>query len=597
MAIPFSFLVSWAKSHVSEDSSLKYVFTLEQKQSFQTVEEILSNTDSGKKISDLRACLASRIHDIGAAYQSSTQPTVLGKNPESDAFVDRLKAFIRGFLEIKLKSAPPVSQVVFRESFVPQPFHTGLPDDEKLASQFGVTGQTIRNKRKQYVDECRDLLLDGKIVDSYSADPSLVSDVKAFKDSFGGGISYETARRLTGISDDRTFYFLLRLFDLTSVTRDDVKIPAVLPNKQVNPYSVKIGRVIEFFRKETICIRFEEDVVPALKKITKDEGLFEIFKSVILRSDEFVHYQVQGQDYIALRWDLLHFLPQRVCWIVFQEKAFDLKSAVSSDRIVTLYNSREYAGKYKESRIDRDQIRAAQLNACWRLMNIGHQEYWMIRDSRNDEFNLGAFIRGIYKPGMTYKQFIQAAIDTGLIPIYSELTIAPYYEQLSSSTVRTGGRGATIDWDTYMAQAESLLKAQNKPMKSTDLARDLYDNNQLTSPFRAFATSCLAHLKSSPKFITENCASPRDGVWVALPGMTFPKSYRDEIRERAVDYLLKSPNYTMKRSDLYARVESMVPSDRNKAAALQSIFDDIDTFIKNGSGRNTTITLNPLLIP
>ena len=591
MAIPFSFLVSWAKSHVSEDSSLKYVFTLEQKQSFQTVEEILSNTDSGKKISDLRACLASRIHDIGAAYQSSTQPTVLGKNPESDAFVDRLKAFIRGFLEIKLKSAPPVSQVVFRESFVPQPFHTGLPDDEKLASQFGVTGQTIRNKRKQYVDECRDLLLDGKIVDSYSADPSLVSDVKAFKDSFGGGISYETARRLTGISDDRTFYFLLRLFDLTSVTRDDVKIPAVLPNKQVNPYSVKIGRVIDFFRKETICIRFEEDVVPALKKITKDEGLFEIFKSVILRSDEFVHYQVQGQDFIALRWDLLHFLPQRVCWIVFQEKAFDLKSAVSSDRIVTLYNSREYAGKYKESRIDRDQIRASQLNTCWRLMNIGKQEYWMIRNSKDDEFDIESFAKDLQMTRMTYAQYIQAAKVSGLIPIYPETTVANYYLGGNNDRCR-------YDWPTLLDETEAMIKAQNAPLKSTFIIVALYHNHQLSSPFNSVSQLFLANIKrESNRFVTQSCDSPRDGTWVALPGMMFPKSYREKIREKAVDYLLKSPDYTMKRSDLYDRVESMVPPDRVKTSSLQSIFDDIDTFVKNGSGRNTTITLNPLLIP
>lgn len=599
MAIPFSFLVSWANDHVSEDSSLKYVRTLKKKQFFKTVEEILSSTDSGKKISDLRACLSSRIDEIRDAFQNgSVAPvitpsavTVLGDTPDSDAFADRLMAFIKDYLLVKLKSFSPMIQTVFRESFVPQPFHTSVPNDDNLSSQFGVSSQTIRNTRNNCIKECQCLLLDGIVLGSYSTDPSLVSDVNAIKDSFGGGISYETACRITGINDDRTFYFLLRLFNLDLAAREGVRIPAVLQNNLVSPYSKLIGRVIGFFREETICIRFEEDVIPALKKITKDANLLESFKSIILHSDEFVHYQVNGQDYIALRWDLLQFLPQRVCWIVFQEKAFDLKTAVSSDRIVTLYNSGDYRGKFKESRIERDQIRASQLSTCWRLMNIGKQEYWMIRNSKDDEFDIESFVKKLQTPGMTYAQYIQAAKDSGLMPIYPETTVANFY--IGGSNIR-----CMYDWPTMLTEAEAMIKAQNAPLKSASIIVELYHKHQLFSSFKSVSASFLRMIRSdSGRFVTQSCDSARDGVWIALPGMTFPKSYRDQIREKAIDYLLKAPNYTMLRSDLYARVESLVPPDRVKTSSLQSIFDDIDTFTKNGSGRDTTITLNPLLVP
>ena len=99
MAIPFSFLVSWAKAHKSEDSSLTYVRTLEQKNLFQTIEEIVSSNDTGKKISDLRAFITARFNDIQMDYQNANgrQPVVLGDVPDTEAFVNRLKAFLQDF--------------------------------------------------------------------------------------------------------------------------------------------------------------------------------------------------------------------------------------------------------------------------------------------------------------------------------------------------------------------------------------------------------------------------------------------------------------------------------------------------------------------
>lgn len=609
MSIPFSFLVSWAKVHRSEDDSLTYVRTLEKKKSFLTVEEILSSRDSGKKISDLCACLSARIDDIQKDYQESIEPVpvitkvgpspavnpiVLGSKPESDDFASRLKAFIKDYLEIKLNSAPEITQAVFKESFVPQPFHTNVPSDESLASRFNVSGQTIRNRRNGCVDKCRVLLMEGKVLDSYSADSTLVQDLQAFKEQFGSGISYETASRITGISDERTFFLLLRLFDLDLTKRNDVKIQAVLPNRTISSYSANLGRVIDFFREETVCLRYYEDIVPALKKIIKDPGLLETFQSVILHSDEFVKYQVMGQDYIALRWDLLQNLASRVCWIVFQEGAFDLKSAISADRILKLYNSREYAGKFKEPKIERDQIRATQLNGCWRLMNIGKQEYWIIRRSKNDQFDLEKYVKEIITTGMSDCDFIQAAKDSGLIPIYSEGTLLPIFDKYKGSG--GGGGRPTFDWDVFFDETEALLRSSG-PLKSTDIASFLYQNHQLNSPQRAFSSNLLSHIKGSSRFITKGGASPKEGVWVALPGMAFPKSYRDEIREQAVALLQKEPSHKMKRSILYKTFGPMVPPDRVLTSALQSIFDDETYFFKSGEGRDTTITLNPLLIP
>ena len=599
MAIPFSFLVSWAKAHKSENSSLTYVRTLEQKNLFQTIEEIVSSNDSGKKISDLRAFITARFNDIQKDYQNANGlPVVLGDVPDTEAFVDRLKAFLQDYLDIFLKTAPALTKSVFGESFVSRPFHAEVPNDENLGLQFSVTGQTIRDHRKRCINDCRILLMDGNVVNSYVAKPSLVRELNLIRDQFGAGISYETACRLTGINDARTFYFLLRLFDMDITQQDSVRIPAVLPNRTISPYTDKLGRVLDFFREETVFLRYNEDIVPALKRITKDENLLESFKSIISRSDEFLHYQVNDQEYIALRWDLLYFLAPRVCWILFQEKAFDLKSAISCDKLVTLYNSRDYAGKYKAPRITVDVFRATQLAACWRLMGIGRTEYWMIRSSKNEQFDLKTYVKGIVTPEMTELQFTQAAKNCGLIPIYSERTLIPIYEELRGKKGRS--KSPSFNWDALLDEMESLLRTKNSPMKANDLADALYQIHQLTSPFKAFATNVLQHIKSTSKFITQNGASPKDGVWVALPGMTFPKSYREEIREKAVGLLLKAENYTMDQKDLNKIFGPMVPNNLVKTSALQSIFSDTTYFLRNGKGGkggHVTITLNPLLQP
>ncbi len=604
MAIPFSFLVSWAKAHKSEDSSLTYVRTLEQRNLFQTVEEIVFSNDSGKKISDLRAFISARFNDILKDYQNTNDhAVVLGDVPDTDAFVDRLKAFIKDYLDIYLNASSAITTSVFGESFVPRPFHAEVPNDENLGLQFNVTDRTIKNHRKKCISDCRRLLMEGNVVSSYAAKPSLVREMNLIRNQFGAGISYETACRLTGINDARTFYFMLRLFDMDLTKQDGVKIPAVLPNGTISPYTVKLGQVVDFFREETVFLRYNEDIVPALKKITKDENLLESFKSIISHSDEFVHYQVNGQEYIALRWDLLYFLAPRICWILFQEKAFDLKSAISCDKLVTLYNSHDYAGKYKVPRITAGDFRATQVASCWRLMGIGRTEYWMIRSSKNEQFDLETYIKGIVTPGMTEPQFTQVAKNCGLIPIYSERTLLPIYEELTRSNLpimKVKSKSRSFNWNALLDEAESLLRTNNNPIKANDLVNALYQKNQFTSPFRAFSTSFLRNIKNSSKFITQNGASPRDGVWVALPGMTFPKSYREEIREKAVSLLLKASNYTMDLKELNTLFGPMVPNNLVKTSALQSIFSDTTYFLRNGKGGkggHVTITLNPLLQP
>jgi hypothetical protein len=603
MAIPFSFLVTWAKVHKNEDRSLIYVNTLEKKNTYQTVEDILSSPDNGKKITDLRNCIQSRYNEIQNAFlsgvdipvASNNSTIVLGDTPGADAFVERLKAFVKDYLGMVLNSRAKKTQAIFSESFIPVPFHTEVPTDEGLAKQLEVSGQNIRDHRKDCVEECRRLLIDGINLGPYCAESSLIRDMTAFKSLFETGISYETARRLTGISDDRTLNFLAEVFRLDITDNASTIIPAILPKGSKGKYSEKVGRVIDFFRDDPVCLRYSEDIVPALMRITNDAKLIEVFKSVILNSDEFVKYQEKGQDYIALRWDLLYFLAPRVCWILFNQKAFDLKSAVPSDRIVTLYNSGDYVGKYKgEVRITREQIRATQLHRCWRLMNIGYQEHWMIKESKNDSFDIKSFAANLQSPGMSYAQYIQAAKDSGLMPIYPESTVANYYKG------SVGGR-PKYDWPLLLNEAEALLKSKNAPLKSNDIVIELYHRHKFSSSFNAFSSSFLMKIKNeTARFIRQSCDSPRDGVWVGLPDMVLPESYRTIIKRKAVELLLKAPNYTMNQRVLYTVFEPYVPDDLVVASALSSIFGDKEYFIKNGEGRKgslVTITLNPLLVP
>lgn len=101
------------------------------------------------------------------------------------------------------------------------------------------------------------------------------------------------------------------------------------------------------------------------------------------------------------------------------------------------------------------------------------------------------------------------------------------------------------------------------------------------------------------RFKLQSCDSTRDGVWVGLPSMVFPESYRTVIKRKAVELLLHAPNNTMDQNYLYKVFGPFVPDDLVEASALSSIFSDEDYFIKNGDGRkgeHVTISLNPLKV-
>ena len=404
--IPLDYLVGWAKAHKATHSDLSYLRTLAGKLdplAGKTWGDILPNLPSSKHLSTLCGALDRYRDDIVHDYKEKNARVILPRNASQYAgFYERVRAFISEYrkeMEHSL-SNPKATHTeslrnrihTFRETFEYSPLHCDPTGRGVIAEQIGTTRQRVDQYIEELAADCRSCLSGTRVL-RVVADPVLVTEFEAFREKVGKMVSVDAFTNASGIDirDGRTREFLVSLLDMRETENAGVVIPVITTKGMLGNYIKQIGKIIGYFRKEVIGIRTEIELKGLLNKVT-DTELRDALFSLILNSEEFVKYDDSGDVAVTLRWDHLLTIPARICWILYEEKAFDYKSAIHETDLVKKYNV--CAKRFGAEKITPKQLPAkSQAGDCWKIMTCGKTKYWKIRSSKNENYDFNAFIR------------------------------------------------------------------------------------------------------------------------------------------------------------------------------------------------------------
>lgn len=288
-----------------------------------------------KNLKDLKRGLESHtdlIYDIfhsdGFDMETGLKTVTLPINYDAGRpFIDNARAFIKDLHDTVVSEGDnsSISKTSFaytiKEIYVYNPNHPECASYADIARKFNCTSFNINYKLLTMRKHLRSLFK-GETVEiedvCFRADPRMISDLERFADMVGNTISVESFKRKSGASDGRTLSFLTDILGMnTTAGVSGKKIPCVSKHPQ-KLIDTSIGTLLEFFRSNVIHIRYDHEFRIFLEKTFGDTpDLVDAFNSLVKHSDEFVWSNEDGEEVVALRWDLLEFIPARICRILF----------------------------------------------------------------------------------------------------------------------------------------------------------------------------------------------------------------------------------------------------------------------------------------
>ena len=568
-----------------------------------------------KNLKDLKRGLESHtdlIYDIfhsdGFDMETGLKTVTLPINYDAGRpFIDNARAFIKDLHDTVVSEGDnsSISKTSFaytiKEIYVYNPNHPECASYADIARKFNCTSFNINYKLLTMRKHLRSLFK-GETVEiedvCFRADPRMISDLERFADMVGNTISVESFKRKSGASDGRTLSFLTDILGMnTTAGVSGKKIPCVSKHPQ-KLIDTSIGTLLEFFRSNVIHIRYDHEFRIFLEKTFKDTPeLIDAFNSLVKHSDEFVWSNEDGEEVVALRWDLLEFLPARICRILFDNNCIDYRSAISDSELTKLYNIR--ARQFGVSLISERNLSASLCSkTCWRIMTVGKTGFWRLRQYKDETFNLdiytSEFINTVSSTDL--EAFLRKAEEDGISRMYER-------SGLRTAFARNGGKANTRrqartnirrwtakDISDILDFAEEILSENGWSMANSDLVKEL----QKLYPELNYAT-CSQYLTKSNRFdILQRSGNLSSIITVKGHRHIVPESFRDTIRKCAVQDIALSKDNAIGRSDLYDKYIGHVPADQNANAALSKIFGDADTFVKTRDANgNVLLSLTP----
>ena len=382
--IPFDYLVSWAKANKSGHPELSYLNTLKNNSvipSGAVWRDIAPGLPLNTSAARLKAALLSCEDIIVRDYAEDNETCVLPANASQyPSFYDRLKAFIREYrLEMEHVLSLPSTKhknslekmiSAFRETYEFSPRHQDPTARDIIADQNNIKRQRVDQYLSRLTEDCRNCL-SGVKVGRVVADPALQSEFASFRGKVGKMVSIDTFIQTAGADslDGRTLEFLASVLDMSLSKNAGSNIPVITSRGLLGDFGDTIGSVFRYFRMEVIGIRTNIELRGLLNNIP-DKDLRDALFSLIMNSDEFIKYDDNGEPAVALRWDYLQTIPARICWILYEEEAFDYKTAIHETDLVKKYNAK--AKPYGVRKINVTQLPSArQAGDCWKTMSLG----------------------------------------------------------------------------------------------------------------------------------------------------------------------------------------------------------------------------------
>ena len=613
--IPFSYLVSWAKKNRSNHPELSYLSTLSGKHGaagYGKWGSALSQIPVNKSLQKLQAALSGCQQVIISDYEDDSQVLVLPQNASAyGSFYERTVAFIKEYADeltnrvSGLLTDRDIDSIrnrarVFKETFEYSRTHSKPTDRAIIARAMGISTERARQLLEDVIKDSRACLA-GNQVDRVKADPMLVSEFAALKQKAGRMISRKSFIEYVGLKpeDRKTMEFLAVMLGM-DVMEQDTMVPVIAGSGLLTDYARQFGRVVEFFRNEVFGIRVDYELKDALKDI-KDSELRESIRSLVLNSDEFVKYQDGNDDAVALRWDLLLYKSSRLCWILFEKKAFDYATAIHESELIKSYNDHA-KGLVKKDRMTKQKLPSANNSPeCWKLMTLGKTRYWKIRLSQSEEYDLDAIILDYIKANGadSYDGFISYMKSSGQYR---------FYTSESSLRTRFTGNGGVVKRKVKSNTKTVRLSPQKRQdmkdfivdfltKKNVTLARkDVSKALSLQFPGTSVGTAdMLTEEMIKEKKINSAIKGKVKYISALSVPITFPRTPADDVLEKALDIIWASPNHEIPSRDLTPQLKPLLPSSINSQDTFISKALHADSrIVYTGPQGHSTVGLSSL---
>lgn len=315
-------------------------------------------------------------------------------------------------------------------------------------------------------------------------------------------------------------------------------------------------------------IRVDYELKDALKDI-KDSELRESIRSLVLNSDEFVKYQDGNDDAVALRWDLLLYKSSRLCWILFEKKAFDYATAIHESELIKSYN--DLAKRFGEKdRMTKQKLPSANNSPeCWKLMTLGKTRYWKIRLSQSEEYDLDAIIRDYIKANGadSYDGFISYMKSSGQYRFFtSENSLRTRFTRnggVVKRKVKSNTKTVRLNPPQRQDMKDFIVDFLTK--KNVTLARkDVSKALSLQFPGTSVGTAdMLTEEMIKEKKINSAIKGKVKYISALSVPITFPRTPADDVLEKALEVIWASPNHEIPSRDLTPHLKPLLPSSVN----------------------------------
>lgn len=615
--IPFDYLVSWAKANKSSHPELSYLNTLNNK-SIVPAGTVWRDAEIGLPInaasSKLKAALLLCEDAIARDYAEDNKTVVLPANAsQCSSFYDMVKAFIHEYrLEMEYILSLPSTKFkdslekrinAFRETYEFSPRHQDPTGRNVIADQNKTTRQRVDQYLSELTKDCKDCL-SGEKVGRVVADPVLMSSFALFRGRVGKMVSIDTFVQAAEADslDGRTLEFLASVLDMTLSKNSYANIP-VISSGLLGDFSDTIGGVFSFFRKEVTGIRTNIELKGLLNSIP-DNDLREALHSLILNSDEFIKYVDNGEAAVTLRWDYLQTVPARVCWILYEDEAFDYKTAIHETELVKKYNAR--AKLYGEKTITVKQLpSASQAGDCWKPMSLGKTGFWKIRSSKKECYDFDSFIRKYLRrngASASFDDFLRIIADDGQYRLYNnnERSVRTRYIKnggVIAPALKTPGRTITRRLtDTERRKIKDEIVSILDNLGKTVTINEVYNIFLPDYPETLLATfsSWVRELIDDGEvnaIISPGGRTPTYLSSASVPTVK-PRSIADEIVDKALEILNESTSASVIIGDLYSQLRSIIPDTcQSKTQVISRALHNDSRFRFEGQSKTAVVKL------
>ena len=490
----------------------------------------------------------------------------------------------------------------FRETYEFSPRHQDPTGRNVIADQNNTTRQRVDQYLSELTKDCIECLSGGK-VGRVIADPALLASFDLFRRKVGKMVSIDTFVQAAEADtlDGRTLEFLAAVLNMTLSKSSYTNIP-VITSGFLGDFDDIIGRVFSYFRKEVIGIRIDIELKGILNGIP-DNDLREALSSLIMNSDEFTKYNDNGEAAVTLRWDYLQTVPARVCWILYEEEAFDYKTAIHETDLVKKYNAK--AKSYGVKTIKVNQLpSASQSGGCWKPMSLGKTGFWKIRSSKKECYDFDSFIRKYLRRSGTsasFDDFLKIITDDGQYRLYNYNKRSVRTRYINNGGVIAQGKKDPGTTKNRLTDVERRKRKDDIVLILDKLGRtattnELYDIFLPTYPGTLLATfsSWVRELIDDGEvnaIISPGGRIPTYLSSVSVPTVK-PRSLADEIVDKSLEILNASTSASVLTVNLYSQLRSIIPdSCQNKTQVISRALHKDSRFKFEGTAKNGVIKL------